>query len=112
MSGGMQRRVAIARALAYDPPILFFDEPTTGLDPGTGRAIENLITKIHQETKKTIIIVTHSPITMRICKRFLFLDNGYIYNVDDFDTLEGDLKQRMDKFLGGHKVALTKTSEN
>ncbi len=59
ISGGMRKRVALARALAMDPDIVFFDEPTAGLDPITRAAIYRLIRKTHEETSITYLIVSH-----------------------------------------------------
>lgn len=59
LSGGMKKRVAIARALAPDPDIFLFDEPTVGLDPVNHYNIEQLILKLKQKSKRTIVMVTH-----------------------------------------------------
>jgi len=60
LSGGMQKRVALARALIRDPAIVFFDEPTTGLDPLIANSILRLIHRLHGELSFTAIIVTHN----------------------------------------------------
>lgn len=59
ISGGMQKRVALARELVWEPEIMLFDEPTTGLDPIIGHAILNLIENLHKRLNFTGIIVTH-----------------------------------------------------
>ncbi len=65
LSGGMQKRVALARAIAADPSILFFDEPTTGLDPITADVINNLIVERVREAGATAISITHDMASAR-----------------------------------------------
>lgn len=77
LSGGMQKRVSIARALAFDPHIMLYDEPTTGLDPLTSTTIENSMIKLSRELKVTSIIVTHQLSTIfRTADRIIMLDQG------------------------------------
>jgi phospholipid/cholesterol/gamma-HCH transport system ATP-binding protein len=59
LSGGMQKRIALARAMANNPDYIFFDEPTTGLDPITAQTINELIKRVEVKTGTTIIVVTH-----------------------------------------------------
>lgn len=90
LSGGMRKRAALARAIAMDPLILFGDEPSAGLDPVTSAALDELILKLKQYLKMTMIIVTHELASInRIADRITFLDNGEILFVG---TLE-DAKQ-------------------
>ena len=75
LSGGMQKRAALARALALDPDILFFDEPTAGLDPITARHINHLILQIRQTVGATVVVVSHRmPSIFAIADRVLLLD--------------------------------------
>lgn len=77
LSGGMQKRVSIARALAFDPKIILYDEPTTGLDPITSVTIENLMIKLKQELKVTSVIVTHVMQTVnRVADKVVLLHEG------------------------------------
>lgn len=64
LSGGMQKRVGIARAIVNQPRYLFYDEPTTGLDPVNSGLIENLIAELAKEEKRTSIVVTHDMYTV------------------------------------------------
>src|SRR3989339_86555 len=83
LSGGMQKRVSIARALAFDPNIILYDEPTTGLDPLTSITIEKLINKIAKETGATSVIVTHQVTTiLRTATRIIMLDRGKLIDSD------------------------------
>ncbi len=59
ISGGMQKRVAVARAMALDPEILFFDEPSAGLDPVSSRRLDELILELNQKLGTTMVMVTH-----------------------------------------------------
>jgi phospholipid/cholesterol/gamma-HCH transport system ATP-binding protein len=59
ISGGMRKRAGLARAMALDPEILFFDEPSAGLDPLSSRKLDDLILEIKQSLKTTIVVVTH-----------------------------------------------------
>lgn len=84
LSGGMQKRVSIARALAFDPKIILYDEPTTGLDPLTSITIEKLINKIAYETGATSIIVTHQVTTiLRTATRIIMLDRGKLIDASN-----------------------------
>lgn len=75
LSGGMQKRAALARALALDPAILFFDEPTAGLDPMTAAQIDDLILKVRQMAGTTIVLISHSlPSIFHIADRMILLD--------------------------------------
>jgi len=59
LSGGMQKRAGLARAMALDPEILFFDEPSAGLDPVTSKHLDDLILRLRESLETTIVIVTH-----------------------------------------------------
>lgn len=75
LSGGMQKRAALARALALDPDILFFDEPTAGLDPITAGQIDDLILQVRDTVGATVVVVSHSLSSIfHIADRMILLD--------------------------------------
>nr|WP_314460440.1 ABC transporter ATP-binding protein [uncultured Clostridium sp.] len=78
LSGGQQQRVAIARALIGSPEILFADEPTGNLDSKTGGEIMHLLHQINQESKQTIIMVTHSSEAAKNSSRIITVRDGMI----------------------------------
>lgn len=84
LSGGQQQRVAIARALVNDPKIIFADEPTGSLDSENTDNIINLLGKLNDEHKVTIIMVTHSERTLSYCNRIINVSDGRIVN--DYQT--------------------------
>ncbi len=78
LSGGMQRRLLMARALITDPPILYLDEPTTGLDPQSRHALWDYISEL-KERRKTIILTTHyMEEAEMLCDRVIIIDGGKI----------------------------------
>lgn len=80
LSGGMQKRVGLARAIAGDPPVLFFDEPTAGLDPIMAAVINALIREIVTEMGATAITITHDMRTLRdVADRVAMLYEGRLY---------------------------------
>lgn len=75
ISGGMKKRAALARAMALDPDILFFDEPSAGLDPVSGRSLDDLILELSGSLGTTIIVVTHDLASIfAIGNNSIFLD--------------------------------------
>ena len=78
LSGGEQQRIAIARALANDPEIIVADEPTGNLDSTTGKMIMEIFIKLHQEEKKTIIVVTHDPHIADYTEEVINIKDGQI----------------------------------
>ena len=90
LSGGMKKRVALARALALSPKVLFLDEPNSGLDPISARAMDRLICEIRDSLGITVVMVTHDVDSIfNILDRFLIVDNKKI-------AFEGDLKQALE----------------
>ncbi|AEJ20847.1 ABC transporter ATP-binding protein [Gracilinema caldarium] len=79
LSGGMRKRVGVARALMLQPEVLFFDEPTTGLDPVLSETIMNLVIRVNKELGVTCLLITHDiPAAFRISDRIAFLHKGHI----------------------------------
>jgi phospholipid/cholesterol/gamma-HCH transport system ATP-binding protein len=75
ISGGMQKRAGLARAMALDPEILFFDEPSAGLDPISSRLLDNLILELRDSLGTTVVVVTHELASIfTIGNNSLFLD--------------------------------------
>jgi len=76
ISGGMKKRVSIARAMAMDPPILFFDEPSAGLDPVSSKLLDDLLLELRESTGITMIVVTHELDSIfSIANNAIFLDH-------------------------------------
>jgi phospholipid/cholesterol/gamma-HCH transport system ATP-binding protein len=77
ISGGMQKRAALARAIALDPDILFFDEPSAGLDPISSSLLDELIVQIKESMGATVVMVTHElPSIFAIANNSVYLDNN------------------------------------
>ena len=88
LSGGMQRRIALARALILKPKIIFYDEPTTGLDPITAKEIILLMLDIQKKYKTSSLIITHDVDCARvISNRMILLLDGINYAEGSFEEL-------------------------
>ncbi len=84
LSGGQKQRVAIARALAADPKVLLCDEATSALDPKITGEILDLLKKINEERKLTIVIITHEmSVVEKICDRVAIIDDGNLAEIGD-----------------------------
>ena len=102
LSGGMQKRVALARAIAVRPEILFFDEPTTGLDPIMADVINDLIRTLVTDLKITALTITHDMASARkIADRVAMLYEGKIVWHDSRDNLEASGNPFVDQFVHG-----------
>ena len=100
LSGGMKKRAAIARALAMDPEILFFDEPSAGLDPIIAAGIDELILKLKKAFRITIVVVTHELASaFLIADRMILLDKGVIVANDTVTELQKSQQPRVRQFL-------------
>lgn len=89
LSGGMRKRAALARTLILNPEIVLYDEPTTGLDPGTSREISNLIRDIQKKHNITSIIVTHDMECVKIASDIIYiLKDGEYITSGTYDELQ------------------------
>lgn len=103
LSGGMQKRVALARAVATDPKVIFFDEPTTGLDPIMSNVINELIIKVRDELGATTITITHDMQSVRkIAQEVAFLWEGKIIWHGKIDDLDESDNPRLQQFINGY----------
>ena len=102
LSGGMKKRVGLARAIATDPEILFFDEPTTGLDPIMSDVINRLIVKCTRELGATAVSITHDIASARvIADRVAMLHDGRIVWDGPVATLDHSGNPYVEQFIHG-----------
>jgi phospholipid/cholesterol/gamma-HCH transport system ATP-binding protein len=100
LSGGMRKRAAIARALAMDPEILFFDEPSAGLDPIIAAGIDELILKLKKAFRMTIVVVTHELASaFLIGDRMILVNKGVIVANGTTAELRASTHPRVRQFL-------------
>ena len=100
LSGGMKKRAAVARALAMDPEILFFDEPSAGLDPIIAAGIDHLILQLKKAFHMTVIVVTHELASaFLIADRMVLIDKGHIVAFGTVDEMRSSTHPRVRQFL-------------
>ena len=100
LSGGMKKRVSLARAIAFGPEIIFYDEPSSGLDPITTNRIEELIIETQLAFKVTSIVVTHDMVSAcRIANRIAMVYNGDLIAVDTPDNFKKIQDPRVKEFF-------------
>jgi phospholipid/cholesterol/gamma-HCH transport system ATP-binding protein len=100
LSGGMKKRAALARAMALDPEMLFFDEPSAGLDPVTAAGLDELILKLKHVFKMTIVVVTHELASLlTIADHVVMLDFGEVIFSGTLDELKASDHPRIRMFL-------------
>lgn len=100
LSGGMKKRAAVARALAMDPEILFFDEPSAGLDPIIAAGIDQLILELKQAFRMTIIVVTHELASAYlIADRMVLIDKGHVVAIGTTAEMRASTQPRVRQFL-------------
>jgi len=93
LSGGMKKRIGLARAIAMEPQYILYDEPTTGLDPITADAINDLIVTMNRELKVTTVVVTHDMVSAyKVSNRIVMLYQGkIIFSGTPKETQETDI---------------------
>jgi phospholipid/cholesterol/gamma-HCH transport system ATP-binding protein len=102
LSGGMQKRVALARAIAAEPEIIFFDEPTTGLDPIMADVINDLIIRCVREVGTTAVSITHDLVSARkIADRIAMLHQGRIIWEGPTAEIDRSGNPYVDQFING-----------
>ena len=107
LSGGMKKRVGIARAIAIKPDYLFYDEPTTGLDPIMTDNINKLILKFQQSEKITSVIVTHEMRTVyEVVDRVLMIHDGKIHFDGTPETIKYQDDPIIKQFVSGDSTLL------
>lgn len=100
LSGGQKQRVAIARALASDPKVLLCDEATSALDPKITGEILDLLKRINEERKLTIVIITHEmSVVEKICDRVAIIDNGELAEIGEVREVFSNPRSRSAKKL-------------
>lgn len=103
ISGGMRKRAGLARAMALDPAILFFDEPSAGLDPISAKNLDDLILEINASMNTTVVVITHElPSIFAIGKNSILLDSKektIIAKGNPKDLLENSTDPRVRTFL-------------
>jgi len=100
LSGGMRKRAGLARALAMDPEILFFDEPSAGLDPITAAGLDELILRLRRTFHMTIVVVTHElPSLFLIAEKVVMLGKGNVVLAGTLDDLRASRDERVQHFL-------------
>ncbi|MBD3379869.1 MAG: ATP-binding cassette domain-containing protein [Candidatus Omnitrophica bacterium] len=103
ISGGMKKRVGLARAIAMDPQIIFYDEPTAGLDPIVAAVIDKLIIDLSQKLNVTSVVVTHDmKSVMAIADRIAMLYEGKVLEVGTVDEIKNSPNEMVQQFINGN----------
>jgi len=109
LSGGMQKRIALARALANEPNYIFFDEPTTGLDPITAQTINELMKRVSDYTNTTVIVVTHDLESAAfVAQKVILLSEGHVHFEGTYDDFKASDDEFVELFRSGGKVVKSK----
>jgi len=100
LSGGMKKRAAVARAMAMDPEILFFDEPSAGLDPIIAAGVDQLILEVKKAFRMTIVVVTHELASaFLIADRMVLIDKGNVIAIGTTAEMRSSTHPRVRQFL-------------
>lgn len=100
LSGGMKKRAGLARAMAMDPEVLFFDEPSAGLDPVTASGLDDLILKLNKAFRVTVVVVTHEiPSLFKIADNVIMLDRGCVVFCGKLDDFKNCNHEKVQQFL-------------
>lgn len=112
ISGGMRKRVAFARAAILDPEILFYDEPTAGLDPITAAVTDELIMDFARKLKVTSVVVTHDMgSAFKIADRMIMLHEGRILAAGTPERIKAHPDDRVQDFIQGRAGAAAETGD-
>jgi phospholipid/cholesterol/gamma-HCH transport system ATP-binding protein len=112
LSGGMKKRVGLARAICNKPKILLYDEPTTGVDPIMGDAINQLIKELHDKLKVTSVVVTHDMVSAyKVADRIAMLYKGKIIEVGSPDQIRNTQNPVVHQFIRGAALGPITESE-
>ena len=105
LSGGQQKRVGLARAIVTEPKYIFYDEPTTGLDPVMSTNIENVIVRLNQVMKITSIVVSHQKSTiLRTTDKIYMVHNCSLLDFETPDTIETSDNDVIRSFMRGNEL--------
>lgn len=106
LSGGETQKVALARAIVINPSLLLLDEPTANIDPSSVLVMEENIKKFHEESRSTIIMITHNlQQSRRLCKEVAFMNDGNIVEFDSVDNVFNHSKNILtEKFIKGELI--------
>lgn len=100
LSGGMRKRVGLARAIALDPEVVFFDEPSSGLDPVTASAIDDLILEMQRVKPRTFLVISHDlASTLKIADHIGMLFRGKLVQFGTKDEVIGSRNETVRQFL-------------
>ncbi|SRR3989339_154254 len=102
LSGGMQKRAALARAIALDPELLFFDEPTAGLDPKSAESLDDLVLELRKSLGLTIVMISHELNSLwHVPDQVAFMGEGKILEVSTMQQLMQSQQPVIKKYFSG-----------